>query len=94
MDRDIYGRATRLDTWIDRRLVSIDLDRVWGDTFCKWDGLVPTDCAAAIATATEDILRAEAEAQNAQPSLAPLVNAIDRMAASFSIAPTSEPTNG
>ena len=76
MDRDIYGRATCLDTWIDRRLVSLDLDQVWANTFSHWDSLVGTDCAAAIATATEQILRAEAEA------------------ASPSITPTSEPTNG
>ena len=46
----------RIDTWIGNELVTIELDEVWAETFAYWDGLVPTDAAAAIATATEAAL--------------------------------------
>ncbi len=49
--------SQHLDTWIGNRLITIDLDRVWVETFARWDALVDTDTAAEIATATEHILR-------------------------------------
>ena len=46
----------RIDTWINDELVTIDTDEAWADTFAHWDAKVPTDTAAAIATATQAIL--------------------------------------
>jgi hypothetical protein len=47
----------QLDTWVNGRLQTIDLDTIWMETFREWDGKVDTDIAEQIATATEAILR-------------------------------------
>lgn len=46
----------RIDTWIGADLVTVDTDDVWAETFAHWDALVPTETAAAIATATVRLL--------------------------------------
>ena len=46
----------KIDTWINDELVTVDTDDVWLETFAHWDAKVPTDTAAAIATATQAIL--------------------------------------
>lgn len=46
----------RIDTWIGNDLVTVDTDDVWLETFAHWDAIVPTDTAAAIASATVRIL--------------------------------------
>ena len=44
--------------WIDNELVTIDTEDVWLATFLRWEALVPTEIAAAIATATVRCLEA------------------------------------
>lgn len=50
--------ARIIDTKIGNDIVSIDLDNVWRETFAKWDCLVDTKTAEAIATCTEKCLTA------------------------------------
>lgn len=52
------SRSTRIETWIDDALITLDTNDVWSDTFAHWDCLVDTDMAARIATATVDALLA------------------------------------
>lgn len=56
----------RIDTWINNELVSVDTDDVWLEVFAHWDARVPTDTAAAIATATQSIL--ERSARGPEPA--------------------------
>ena len=51
----------RIDTWIHDELVTVDTDDAWLETFLYWDALVPTETAAAIATATQTILERNVE---------------------------------
>ena len=46
-----------LHTWINDELVTVDRERVWADAFADWDRRVPTDLAAAIATAIDRTIR-------------------------------------
>ena len=60
----------RLDTWINNELITIDTDEAWLDTFAHWDALVPTNMAAAIATATQAILERGYSTRATQPQKA------------------------
>ena len=46
----------RIEHWINDALIALDTEDVWAETFAHWDCLVPTDTAAAIATATVNAL--------------------------------------
>lgn len=50
--RHTFTDRTRVEHWNHAgECILLDLSDVWSDTFCKWDALVPTDTASAIATA-------------------------------------------
>jgi len=57
--------SATIDLWVNDELHTIDTLEVWTDTFIEWDGLVDTDTAAALATATANIIEAWIEQEQA-----------------------------
>ena len=52
----IMANLMVLETKINGDIVYLDLNEVWRDEFARWDCLVDTDTASAIATVIETIL--------------------------------------